>query len=184
MTDIEILKKIWNLYFHEPISIKDEDFYLNWTHKSEDLLVTDDKNDCRIVGLVVDQTIKRFFLKENIQVSQRFDLFDIKLSEVFIEIKSSNAYVGNQYYVTLSQGELDHAKAELKRGMDTIYLFFDARVALKSILCLVGGTIEFVGAAWYSDVMDKIGYLDHIPGNTPGFNQALLSNDISILEHR
>jgi hypothetical protein len=124
-------------------------------------------------GFVVDEVVKRLFRPYQLHVSPRYAKYDVALEDLFIEVKSSTKWFGPQRKVWITSGELAHAEEQLKKGIDTLYLFFDATEGERYYENIE--TIDFVGGSYYSKIKHLVVMS---PYGGYEFNQKYLSSSV------
>lgn len=168
-TALETIREVLREQFFEPIAITDEDR----------LFIDDRSSNDQNCGFVVDACVKRLLRPILENEAKRFDPFDAKIQNLFIEVKSSARYIGSHLNVLLSYNELLHATQALHEDQDTLYLFFDASEGRTSALDIEH--IHFIGGALFSEIEDLIeeSRFSSKNGSTVfQFRQALLSKKV------
>lgn len=135
----QVLEDVSEKYFSKPIQVIDSDLKT----------MTQGYTESQKSGFKVDECIKRLFNQFIISPSPRLAPYDIELEDLFIEIKSTNksSSVNPRMNVYVSESEYLHAKKQLAKGKDTIYLYFCSSKIT---------SIKFIGCAKYSEICDCV----------------------------
>ena len=106
------------------------------------------KSLVQAVGFVADEAVKRVF---GFVADDRYAPFDIDLPKEFLEVKSTNKWLGSRWNVFVSSREFAHATQQWTQNKkDTCYLFFDCRQGEVSTHNMK--SIKFVGGVRFSEI--------------------------------